>query len=109
VEWPQLAFATTIALRGLANTLNDYHQSAITRNDYFQSFLGYVKTHRIIQEDGRVIPWMTRIRTRSPANGWRAMKIDKKVFYGRGDWYNHSGFADLASPASPDCVLGPMT
>jgi hypothetical protein len=24
------------------------------------------------------------------------MKIQKKTFYGRGDHYNHSGFADLA-------------
>jgi hypothetical protein len=93
-NWP---FATTVTLRGLANTLNDYHQSAITRDDYFQSFLGYVKTHRIAQEDGRVIPWIDE--NQNPLTGeWlaRAMKIAKKTFYGRGDWYNHSGFADLA-------------
>ena len=93
-NWP---FATTITLRALANTLNGYRQSAITRDDYFQSFLGYVKTHHITQQDGRVIPWIDE--NQNPLTGeWlaRAMKINKKTFYGRGDHYNHSGFCDLA-------------
>jgi hypothetical protein len=93
-NWP---FATTITLRALANTLNDYRQSAITRDDYFQSFLDYVKTHHTTLEDGRVIPWIDE--NQNPFTGeWlaRAMKTSKKTFYGRGDYYNHSGFADLA-------------
>jgi hypothetical protein len=92
-SWP---FATTITLKALANVLQRYHQSAITMEDYFKTFLIYTKSHRLKLEDGRVIPWVDE--DLDPLTGeWiaRAMKIKKGAFYGRGDHYNHSSFADL--------------
>ena len=92
-SWP---FATTITLRALANVLNGYHQNAVSREDYFQTFLIYTRSHRLKLENGKVIPWIDE--NLNPFSGeWlaRAMKIRKKRFYGRGDHYNHSGYADL--------------
>jgi len=92
-SWP---FATTITLKALANVLQRYHQSAITMEDYFKTFLIYTKSHRLKLEDGRVIPWIDE--DLDPVTGeWiaRAMKVKKGAFYGRGDHYNHSSYADL--------------
>ncbi len=91
--WP---FATTITLRALANLLNNYKQSTATKEDYFATFLTYTKSQHLTLDDGRVIPWIDE--NLNPLTGeWlaRAMKLRKKTFYGRGDHYNHSGFADL--------------
>lgn len=92
-SWP---FATTITLRALANVLNGYKQSDVTRDDYFQTLSIYTRSQHIQLDDGRVIPWIDE--DLDPLTGvWlaRAMKIQKKSFYGRGDHYNHSGYADL--------------
>ena len=92
-SWP---FATTITLRALANVLNAYRQSATSSDDYFQTFLIYTKSQHLKSDDGRMIPWIDE--DLNPLTGeWlaRAMKIRKKTFYGRGDHYNHSGYADL--------------
>jgi hypothetical protein len=92
-SWP---FATTVTLRALADVLNTYHQTAITREDYFQTLLIYTRSQHLKRDDGRVIPWIDE--NLNPLTGeWlaRAMKIRKKTFYGRGDHYNHSGYADL--------------
>ena len=92
-SWP---FATTITLRALANLLDHYHQSAITRADYFETFSIYTRSQHLKLEDGRVVPFVDE--DLNPLTGeWtaRAEKLRKKTFYGRGDHYNHSGYADL--------------
>jgi len=92
-SWP---FATTVTLKALANVLQDYPQRAVSREDYFKVFLIYTRSHRLKLSDGRVIPWIDE--NLDPFTGqWqaRAMKIRKGTFYGRGDHYNHSGYADL--------------
>lgn len=92
-NWP---FATTITLRALANVLNRDRQNAITPDDYFRTFDLYTRIQRLKLEDGRVVPFVDE--NMNPLTGeWlaRAMKIRKKTFYGRGDHYNHSGYADL--------------
>jgi hypothetical protein len=92
-SWP---FATTITLRALANVLNRKHQSPITKDDYFRVFEIYTRSQRLKLEDGRVVPFIDE--DLNPLTGeWlaRAMKIGKKTFYGRGDHYNHSAYADL--------------
>ena len=92
-SWP---FATTITLRALANLLDHYHQSAITRADYFETFSIYTRSQHLKLEDGRVVPFIDE--DLNPLTGeWtaRAEKLRKKTFYGRGDHYNHSGYADL--------------
>jgi hypothetical protein len=92
-SWP---FATTITLNALANVLNGYRQSAVSREDYFRTFRIYARSQHLQLEDGRAVPFIDE--DLNPLTGeWlaRAMKLRKKTFYGRGDHYNHSGFADL--------------
>jgi Mannosylglycerate hydrolase MGH1-like glycoside hydrolase domain len=92
-SWP---FATTITLRALANVLSHDPQDAIRAADYCKTFLIYTQSQHRKLDDGRVIPWIDE--DLNPFTGeWlaRAMKLRKSGFYGRGDHYNHSGYADL--------------
>ena len=92
-SWP---FATTITLRAVGNVLNAYKQNAISKSDYFETFSIYCKSQHLKLPNGRTVPFIDE--NLNPLTGeWlaRAMKIRKKTFYGRGDHYNHSGFADL--------------
>ncbi len=92
-SWP---FATTVALKALANVLHDYPQRAISRADYWRTFLIYTRSHRLKLPDGRVIPWIDENLNPFTGEWWaRTLKIRKGTFYGRGDHYNHSGYADL--------------
>ena len=53
-------------------------------------------SQRLKLADGRVVPFVDE--NLNPLTGeWlaRAMKIRKKTYYGRGDHYNHSAYADL--------------
>lgn len=86
-SWP---FATTITLRAMANAPN------VSRRDYFEIFRIYTKSQHLKLDDGRVVPFVDE--DLNPLTGeWlaRAIKIRKGTFYGRGDHYNHSGYADL--------------
>ncbi len=92
-SWP---FATSITLRALANVLNDYSQNDVTRQDYLKTLMIYTKSQRLKLDDGRLIPWVDE--DQDPFTGaWlaRTLKIRKPGFYGRGDHYNHSSYADL--------------
>ncbi|HVR72350.1 MAG TPA: glycosyl hydrolase family 65 protein [Vicinamibacteria bacterium] len=92
-SWP---FSTTMTLKALANLLNDYDQRVMSKRDYFETFRIYARSHRRELEDGRTIPWIDE--NLDPYSGeWHArrLKIRKGRFDGRGDHYNHSGFADL--------------
>jgi hypothetical protein len=92
-NWP---FATSITLRSLANVLNQYPQNAISCEDYLRTLMTYTKSQRLKLDDGRVIPWVDE--DLDPLTGvWlaRTLKIRKPGFYGRGDHYNHSSYADL--------------
>lgn len=92
-SWP---FSTTITLKALANVLNGYRQNAISREDYFETFRIYTKSQHLKLEDGRTVPFVDE--DLNPITGeWlaRANKLRKKTYYGRGDHYNHSGYADL--------------
>src|SRR5262249_21138967 len=92
--WP---FATTVTLKALANALTaEPPRAALTRADYFNLLGIYSRSQRLKLADGRVVPWIDE--NLNPFTGeWhaRAMKIKKGKFTGRGDHYNHSGFADL--------------
>jgi hypothetical protein len=91
--WP---FATSVTLTAMANLLNHYRQDAVTARDYFDALETYVKSQHRKLDDGRVIPWVDE--NLDPFTGvWlaRDLKIHKHTFYGRGDHYNHSSFADL--------------
>jgi hypothetical protein len=91
--WP---FATSIALTAMANVLNRGAQDTITLRDYFATLQTYVKSQHRTLDDGRKIPWIDE--NLEPFTGiWlaRDLKLNKGTFYGRGDHYNHSSFADL--------------
>jgi hypothetical protein len=82
--WP---FATSVTLTAMAK---------VRHPDYFATLMTYVKSQHRRLEDGRTIPWIDE--NLDPFTGvWlaRDLKIQKGTFYGRGDHYNHSGFADL--------------
>jgi hypothetical protein len=92
-SWP---FATTITLRALATALKRGSRAAISKDNYFRTFEIYTRSQRLKREDGRIVPFIDE--DLNPLTGeWlaRAMKIRKHTFYGRGDHYNHSGYADL--------------
>lgn len=92
-SWP---FATTITLKALANVLNGYRQNAVSRDDYFETLRCYTKSQHLKLENGRTVPFVDE--DLNPLTGeWlaRANKLRKKSYYGRGDHYNHSGYADL--------------
>jgi hypothetical protein len=91
--WP---FATSITLRALGNVLRDYRQTAVTRADYWRTFLTYTHSQHLKLADGREVPWIDE--NLNPLTGlWqaRAMKIAKKTFVDRGAHYNHSTYNDL--------------
>jgi hypothetical protein len=77
--WP---FQTTQALVGLANLLNDYTQTVVTRADYMRLLKQYARLHLLgdhpdLQEDY------------DPATGKPIVGL------ARSHHYNHSGFDDL--------------
>ncbi len=92
-SWP---FATTITLRAAAEALNRYPSCPLRVEDYFRLFLIYTRSQRLRLPGGRTIPFIDE--NLNPFTGeWqaRSTKIRKGTFYGRGDHYNHSGYADL--------------
>ncbi len=92
-SWP---FSTTITLTALANALNRHYDVPLSREDYFRTFQIYTRSQHLKLDDGRVVPFIDE--DLNPLTGeWlaRARKIRKPGFYGRGDHYNHSGYADL--------------
>jgi hypothetical protein len=99
--WP---FATSITLKALANLLNNYKQDVVTNVDYFNQFVKYSNSHRILLENGKLLPWIdenlnpytgdwiSRTRLKNWENdSWS----EKKGGIERGKDYNHSTFGDL--------------
>lgn len=93
-SWP---FATSITLRAVANVLHDYPPQQILTPQIFVDLLRiYTSSQHLKLPDGRVIPFVDE--NLDPFTGiWlaRDLKIHKKTYYGRGDHYNHSSYADL--------------
>jgi hypothetical protein len=92
-SWP---FATSITLRALANVLNSYPQHAISAEDYRRTLQIYTMSQRLKLPGGEIVPWVDE--NLNPLTGvwWaRELKLRKKTYYGRGDHYNHSSYADL--------------
>ncbi|CAN5503522.1 hypothetical protein BH10PSE4_BH10PSE4_14830 [soil metagenome] len=77
--WP---FQTTQALTGLANLLNDYHQSVVTRSDYARMLAQYTNLHF---KDGK--PDLEE--DYDPETGKAIVGL------ARSHHYNHSGYVDL--------------
>jgi hypothetical protein len=98
--WP---FATSVTLTALANLLNNYEQDVVSESDYYNEFVKYSLSHRIVDDSGRILPWIdenlnpytgdwiSRSRLEVWENGtWSDEKGGKE----RGKDYNHSTFCD---------------
>ena len=91
-SWP---FATTQTLLALANLLNGPAQTYIGASDYLQLFRNYVLSQHLKLASGRTINWIDEDLD-ADTDEWIAknMLMAKNKQVGRGNYYNHSGFAD---------------
>ncbi|MDE3149297.1 MAG: hypothetical protein KGL37_07490 [Acidobacteriota bacterium] len=91
-SWP---YATTQTLLALADLLNGPPQPYIGSQQYYQLFSNYVISQHLRLPDGRVIDWIDEDLD-ADTDEWIAkdMLIAKHKQVGRGNYYNHSGFAD---------------
>ncbi len=91
-SWP---YATTQTLLALANLLIGPAQPYIRKQQYYQLFANYVLSQHIKLPSGRVIDWIDEDLD-ADTDEWIAkdMLIAKNKQVGRGNYYNHSGFAD---------------
>jgi hypothetical protein len=90
--WP---FAMTQTLNALAAYENSTGPHAISPADYYKLFNHYVLAQHFKLPDGRVIDWIDEDYD-ADTDEWIAkrMLIEKNKQIGRGNYYNHSGFAD---------------
>jgi hypothetical protein len=80
-SWP---YATTQTLVAMANLLNDYEQSYVDKDDYFQLLSTYARTHR---QNG--VPYLAEA-----ANPLTGSWAGHDTFY-HSEHYFHSGYVDL--------------
>jgi len=99
--WP---FATSITLKALANVINNYDQNIVTKYDFFNQFVKYTNSQRLVLDNGKIIPWIDE--DMNPYTGdWISRTIlekkekgtssIKKGGFERGKDYNHSTFCDI--------------
>jgi hypothetical protein len=113
-SWP---YATTQTLLALANLLNGPAQPFVGRKGYLRLFSNYVLSQHIKLPSGRVIDWIDEDLD-ADTDEWIAkdMLIAKNRQVGRGNYYNHSGFADplitgligLRPQAGAKLILNPL-
>jgi hypothetical protein len=91
-SWP---YATTQTLLALANLVNGHTQPYVSTQQYYQLFSDYVLSQHIKLPSGRVIDWIDEDLD-ADTDEWIAkdILIQKNKQVGRGNYYNHSGFAD---------------
>jgi hypothetical protein len=91
-SWP---YATTETLLALAEFEDDSSQTVMTKADYYRLFSRYVDSQHLKLANGEVIDWIDEDLD-ADTNEWIAkdMLIQKQKQVGRGNYYNHSGFAD---------------
>ncbi|MBL4675561.1 MAG: glycoside hydrolase [Mucilaginibacter sp.] len=95
-SWP---FATSITLTAMANLLNNYQQSYLSKADFVRLLTIYSRSHRITLENGQSQPWIDE--DLNPFTGdWIARTVLKKAGHDeqaveRGKDYNHSTFNDI--------------
>jgi hypothetical protein len=91
-SWP---YATTQTLLALANLLNGPAQPYIADRDYYQLFSNYILSQHLKLASGRIIDWIDEDLD-ADTDDWIAKRMlaAKNKQVGRGNYYNHSGFAD---------------
>jgi hypothetical protein len=112
--WP---FAMTQTLLALAAYENQPSPSVMSHADYNKLFSRYVLSQHLTLKDGHVIDWIDEDLD-ADTDEWIAkdMLIAKDKQVGRGNYYNHSGFADplitgligLRPRADSRIVLNPL-
>lgn len=93
--WP---YATSITLTALANYLEEDESAIIGKREYFDILSRYARSHRRIDESGRVKMWIDE--NQNPYTGeWMSRTILQNGpadrITERGKDYNHSTFCDL--------------
>jgi len=90
--WP---YATTETLLALAEFENGLPQQYMGKDDYYKLFSRYVLAQHLKLANGHVIDWIDEDLD-VDTDEWIAkdMLIAKNKQVGRGNYYNHSGFAD---------------
>lgn len=99
--WP---YSSSITLTALANVLQNYEQNVVTEKDFYDQFIKYTLSHRLINDKGIVLPWIdeninpytgdwiSRTRLKFWESGtWS----DGKGGIERGKDYNHSTYCDI--------------
>lgn len=99
-SWP---YATSQTLTAMANLLNNYKQTYISKSDYLQLLKTYTRSQHLKLDDGREIPFIDE--DLDPETGtWLARSIlykmqdpekHGKADKDRGRDYNHSTYNDL--------------
>ncbi len=91
-EWP---FAMTQTLLALAAYEHQPDASAMNHAEYYKLFARYVLSQHQTLKSGHVIDWIDEDLD-ADTDEWIAkdMLIAKNNQVGRGNYYNHSGFAD---------------
>jgi hypothetical protein len=90
--WP---FATTQTLLALAAYQHGTNAPVIGSAEYYKLFQRYVLSQHLQLSDGQVINWIDEDQD-ADTGEWIAKNIliKKNKQIGRGNYYNHSGFAD---------------
>jgi len=91
-SWP---YADTETLLALAEFENGPKQDVMSKADYYRLFSQYVLAQHLKLANGHVIDWIDEDLD-ADTDEWIAknMLIAKHKQVGRGNYYNHSGFAD---------------
>ena len=113
-SWP---YATTQTLLALADLLDGAPQTYIGKQQYYQLFTNYIRGQHLTLADGKKIDWIDEDLD-ADTDEWIAKEIliRKHKQVGRGNYYNHSGFADplitgligLRPRADGELVLHPL-
>jgi hypothetical protein len=90
--WP---FATTQTLLALAAYQRGAKTPVVGPADYYRLFERYVLSHHLTLDNGHVVNWIDEDQD-ADTGEWIAKNIlaKKNKQIGRGNYYNHSGFAD---------------
>jgi hypothetical protein len=93
-SWP---YSTSVTLTAMANLLDNYHQDAVSKQDYFDLLKIYTKSQHLKYTDGRVVSWIDE--DLDPRDGtWIARALLQErgsQIPERGKDYNHSTYCDL--------------
>jgi hypothetical protein len=114
-SWP---YATTQTLLGLADLLNGPRQPYIGKQQYYQLFSNYIRGQHRTLKDGQRIDWIDE-DLNADTDEWIArtkLIARHSPQVGRGNYYNHSAFADplitgmigLRPQAGNKLVLNPL-